>query len=67
MRKHQATVNLVGFLRIILLASKYEAVNTKTEADTIKSFNWSFSVIYIFRVAQQFLLHVHLQILFQLK
>mgnify|MGYP007094317662 CR=1 FL=1 len=43
------------------------AVNTKSEADTIKRFNWSFSVIYIFRVAQQFLLHVHEQILFHMK
>ena len=54
MPKQQATVNLVGIRRILLKASKYEAVNTKAVADTIKTCEYknNFSVLHIFRVTQ---------------
>ena len=57
MSKHQATVNLVGIRRILLMASQYEAVNTKAAADTIKSLEF-FCTIYVSSGAT-ILLHVH--------
>ena len=57
MLTHQATVNLVDIPRILLIASRYEAVNTKAAVDTIKSLKF-LSTIYTPSGAT-ILLHVH--------